>query len=76
MSYCCKNNLDKISKKFNLSNYKTGESRNDTNINQCNCRGRNRCPLNGACNSMGTIYRAKLEALNGNNKIYVGGTEC
>ena len=42
---------------------------------ECNCRKRDECPLNGACLTESTIYKASVSANNLPTKFYYGVTE-
>ena len=43
---------------------------------KCNCRDKNKCPLNSKCQESGIVYQATVkEKGNGNTETYVGLTE-
>ena len=41
----------------------------------CNCRKKEKCPLNGNCRVETIIYKAKITADNNTEKNYIGSTE-
>ena len=50
------------------------ETRN-ANSDGCNCRKRNSCPLDGACQASGIVYKATVTTNIGQPNIYIGSTE-
>lgn len=72
----CSSDLETLINRQNSRNFKTNMQQNIVNMsNLCNCRNKNRCPLDGACKSKAIIYKAEVIDINGQNKTYIGCTE-
>ena len=46
-------------------------SKNNQEINTCNCRDKNSCPLNGKCLQENVVYKAAITSQN-ESKEYIG----
>ena len=70
VSYSCMNNMDQIIKAHN--NKITSPS--ETPDNPCNCKNKQSCPLNGACQATNIVYKAEVIDNKDptNKKTYIG----
>ena len=71
ISYSCMPNIKNI---IDGQNKKLCQNNADAVLNECNCRVKNQCPLQGKCLAKSIIYQAKVTA-NGSTETYVGLTE-
>ena len=55
VSYCCIDNMESIIKKHNA---KIINQKVDTLRSMCNCRIKDKCPLNGHCLKKDIVYKA------------------
>lgn len=76
LSYCCTQNMQATisadnSKKLTLEASVPDQQR----TNNCNCRDRANCPMDGDCLSTNVIYQATVKEDEGNTETYIGLTE-
>ena len=72
LSYSCMPNMKKI---IDNHNKKILNDKNSEKVEKsCNCKNRDKCPLDGKCLSQCIIYKATVETGN-NNKFYLGCCE-
>ena len=57
-SYSCMNNVSQIIKQYN----KNVSNKKEKQTNSCNCRNKNKCPLNGNCKVQDVIYKCTVSA--------------
>ena len=72
VSYSCTSNLRNLIKQHNA---KILNETSNANSDGCNCRKRNSCPLDSACQASGIVYKATVTTNIGQPKIYIGSTE-
>ena len=68
VSYCCTQNLGNIIK---LYNKKLTSSNNQITL-PCNCRKKEKCPLEGKCRANYVVYKCTASATGCPNKVYLG----
>ena len=68
LSYSCMPNMASIIRSHN----KQIAHPRDNNIDPCNCRVKDNCPLSGKCPSSSVIYQAKVTPGQGPPKHYIG----
>ena len=74
VSYSCTDNLQTIIKKHNQKILET--SKTPSMENNCNCRGKNHCPLKNNCLTSSVVYNANVTTESDTiGKNYVGLTE-
>ena len=71
LSYSCTKNMSHI---IQNHNNKIINNQQPPATKQCNCRDKNKCPLDGKCQTETIIYKATLETTTG-TKHYIGSTE-
>ena len=71
VSYCCTENLSSIIKTHN----KKVTNEKITPRDQCNCKNRNDCPLDGNCQTSDIIYKCIASTTVNPDKIYLGTAE-
>ena len=71
VSYCCTENLSSIIKTHN----KKVTREKITPRDQCNCKTRNDCPLDGNCHTGDIIYKCIASTTVNPDKIYLGTAE-
>ena len=71
VSYCCTKNLLSIIKTHN----KKVNNEKITPRDQCNCRNKNHCPLDGNCQTSDIIYKCIASTTINPDKIYLGTAE-
>ena len=71
MSYRCTQNL---SRKINAHNSKIikANDNNQVELGGCNCRVKNKCPVEGECLKKGVIYQAEVSRDDGIVDTYIG----
>ena len=71
MSYRCTQNL---SRKINAHNSKIikANDNNQVEMGGCNCRVKNKCPVEGECLKQGVIYQAEVSRDDGIVDTYIG----
>ena len=62
ISYSCTNNIFQIINNHNKEIIKefqdwTNNKNNNSKQNECNCKNRNNCPMNGLCNLNNVVYQ-------------------
>ena len=68
--------MNNMKKQINKHNAKIRSKPKKKNSNECNCRQKNQCPLDGKCLTESVIYEAKVSCETSNVvKTYVGSTE-
>ena len=72
LSYSCMPNVGKI---ITGHNKKVLNQANTDDDKTCNCRSKNNCPLNGACQQKSVIYQATVADEKNHTETYVGLTE-
>ena len=81
VSYSCTPNIKSIIQSHNAKisqkcTANTNTSKTTDNTQQtCNCRSKNKCPLNNNCNSGPIVYKAKLKNKNNKEAFYIGSTQ-
>ena len=73
-SYSCMDNMKSIISKHNMKVTNDNNDDDTKNLQQCNCRNKEQCPLDNKCLTSSVIYNAKVTTENG-AKIYIGLTE-
>ena len=73
LSYCCMPNIETIIEGHNRK--LTKENPRNADERECNCRQRDKCPLEGACKQRSVVYQATVTEDSGGKKTYVGLTE-
>ena len=71
VSYCCMSNMEAIIKNHNA---KIINQKSDTLERTCNCRIKDKCPLNGKCLLKDIVYKASVKT-ESSLKIYFGLSE-
>ena len=67
MSYSCMKNIKKT---INKHNFKISKEKDDSLNDRCNCRDRDRCPLNDNCLINNIRYKATIKEEDNTTKIY------
>ena len=71
VSYCCTENLSSIIKVHN----KKATIEKITQKDECKCRNKNSCPLDGNCQASNIIYKCIASATVNSDKVYLGSAE-
>lgn len=71
LSYSCTKNMSSI---IQNHNNKIINNQQQPTTKQCNCRDKNKCPLDNKCQAETIIYKATIETTTG-TKHYIGSTE-
>ena len=71
VSYCCMDNVKSLISRHNKKILSRACSKNNQEINTCNCRDKNSCPLNGKCLQENVVYKAAITSQN-ESKEYIG----
>ena len=71
LSYSCTKNMNKIITSHN----KKILSKDTTETNNCNCKQKQNCPLEGKCREKSVIYKCTASVPNKPDKVYIGLTE-
>ena len=71
VSYSCTENVRSIITAHN----KKVSSNKDVNVNPCNCRNKEKCPLENNCRIDSVIYKCEVTAPDHEKKVYIGLTE-
>jgi hypothetical protein len=72
VSYSCTENIEKIIKNHNR---KILSPKVERIQQECNCRNKLDCPMNGKCRFKNVIYKCIVTAKNQPKKVYIGLTE-
>ena len=72
VSYSCMPNVGSIISSHNKSVLENSKSPCSFG---CNCRKKDECPLRGNCLDRNVVYRAKVNAVNNREAVYIGVTE-
>ena len=60
---------------INKHNKKVITKKENNTANECNCRDKDKCKLNGKCMTTNTIYKGVVSTTLNSNKEYIGITE-
>ena len=74
ISYSCMLNLEAKITNHNKAILANSSRTNNDEINQCNCRNKSECPLDGYCLTNNVIYQATV-VLDKSTETYIGLTE-
>ena len=75
LSYCCMPNVGQILKAHNRKVLKQSQDDPNNQNAPCNCRDKNKCPLQGKCQTKSAIYQAEVSTEAGTLYTYIGLTE-
>ena len=81
ISYSCTKNIFQIINNYNKEIIKEfqGRTSNNSKQNECNCKTRNNCPLNGLCNLNNVVYQGiiypKENIMDGKTYIEISSTK-
>ena len=71
ISYCCAPNISAI---INSHNKKITNNTEETK-SSCNCKNKDKCPIENKCCKTNVIYQANITTPNNTSKIYIGSTK-
>ena len=74
LSYSCTPNIEKIIKSHNKKII-SKQTHTENNEENCNCRAKESCPLNGKCLTSCIVYKAIITAPSEPTRQYFGSTE-
>ena len=74
VSYSCMRNMARVIKRHNAK-ILGKDSTSPTSNNQCNCRNKDLCPLDGVCLVNNIVYKATVTTASGNARVYIRMTE-
>ena len=60
LSYSCMNNVKSIISSHNKAQISKSPNQSEESENNCNCRNKNSCPLEGNCNVRNIVYQAEV----------------
>ena len=77
VSYSCTPNIKTIMQTHNTNKLQQQNKQTPTRENNttCNCRDKNKCPLDNKCNSGPIVYKAIITNKQGQEAIYIGSTQ-
>ena len=71
ISYCCSPNILALINGHNKRLLNSTEE----NVNLCNCRSKNKCPVQNKCCLSRVIYQTNIKTSNNISKMYIGSTK-